>query len=708
MIKKIALISYKYRLTVVIIWLCLLGGAAVWAHFAGNGFATNFRLNGTDSQAASDLLSSRFPSEAGSTGDIVFKASGGIYAPQTRQEIQTLLSRVSNVSQVSSIESPYGQQNLDQVSLNGEIAYAVVQFNSSLTAVTDQTINSIQTLSDQASNPNLEIELGSGVFSNFRPQLTSEAIGITAAIIILLIVFGSIIAAGLPIFNALVGIGIGVSLVELLAHLIALPSFSTQLGAMLGIGVGIDYTLLIVTRYRQGLSRNLDPKAAVLAAMDTAGRSVLFAGIAVVISLLGMLISGVNFIQGLGIASAVVVCITMLASITLLPAVLSFIGRKIDHLKLRKIIDKPSDSERYWYRWSIFIQKRPIRVLVIGFAILVILAIPLLSIRLGSSDSSNQPTSSTNRRAYDLISEGFGVGTNGPLLIAAAINQPNPLYRTYLHALTESLRATPGVASVSPAQINRSADAAIIQVIPTTSPEAVQTTDLINQIRDSVIPNTTNGTGITVHVGGVTATYSDLSNLLQKRLAIFISAVLGLSFILLLLVFRSVVIPIKAVVMNIFSIGAAYGVLVAVFQWGWLKSIVGIGQGGPIDSYVPMIMFAVLFGLSMDYEVFLISRIKEEYGLTSNNSQAVARGLTHTARVISAAALIMVTVFASFVITDFRILKEFGLGLAVAILIDATVVRLAMVPAAMEILGKANWWLPRWLEWLPKVRIGRD
>jgi RND superfamily putative drug exporter len=704
MIKKIARFSYKHRPLVIFLWACLLIGVVFWAHYAGNGFSDDVRLNNTDSQAAIDLLNQRFPAQAGSTGDIVFKASTGVNDPLIHQEMVTLLNKVQAVGQVTGIQSPYSNLNLDQISSNGDIAYAVIHFNAIVTGVQTANLNEIQSLVSQANTGGLQIETGGGAFSTFQPHLTSEAISFVAAIIILILAFGSVIAMGLPIFNALIGIGIGISAVELLAHLITLPSFSTELGAMLGIGVGVDYALLIVTRYRQALEKSLGTEAAVLEAMNTAGRSVFFAGTAVVVSLLGMLLSGVSFIEGLGLASAIVVAVTMLSSLTLLPTVLGYLGHRIDYLQVPRIFRAKSSKNDNWFRWSRFLQKRPWRFLVLGVITLSVLAVPFFSINLGSSDSSSQPTSDTTRRAYDLTSEGFGVGANGPLLIAAAVNNPNDI--NTMQSLQNTLRGTSGVAFVTPLEVNRAGNAVVMNVIPTTSPEDTKTTALIKYIRGTLIPNVTAGTSTSIHVGGITATFADLAALLKTRLPVFISVVLGFSFVLILLVFRSVVIPIKAVVMNVFSIGAAYGVLVAIFQWGWLKTIVGLGQGGPIDSYVPMIMFAILFGLSMDYEVFLLSRIKEEYGATGNSSLAVANGLARTARVISAAALIMVVVFGSLVISDYRILKEFGLGLAAAILVDATIVRLVMVPAIMEILGKANWWFPKWLNWLPHLPIG--
>jgi RND superfamily putative drug exporter len=703
MIKQLAKFSYKHKVIVCFIWFFILVAVIVWARSSGNAFSSNFKLSGTDSQAAIDLLDKKFPTQAGSTGYVVFKADTGMSNQATKVEIGQVLNQIGQTNEVTAIESPYSAHNQNLTSQDGKITYAIVHFRGIVTEVSPQTVKTIQDIALKANTSSLQVELGGDVFSTFRPVLTSEGIGIAAAIIILLFAFGSIIAAGLPIIIALMGIGIGISAVELLAHLIVLPNFSTELGAMLGIGVGIDYALLIITRYRQNIATKLTPEEATIRAINTAGRSVIFAGTAVVISLLGMLLMNVSFIQGLGLASAIVVAITMLAAITLLPAILGFVGTKIDTLKIHKMKNSDNDSLVFWRKWSDFILDHSWSSLIFGTLILLTLAVPFLSIRLGSSDSSSHPVTDTTRRAYDLISQGFGVGSNGPLIVSADINGPKDL--AIINNLSKVLLRTSGVAQVFPAQSNKQFSAVVMQVIPTTSPQDAKTVQLINNIRDTIIPSVTGGSDVNIHVGGITATFSDLAQRLQSRLPIFIIVVLSVSFIFLLLVFRSILIPIKAVVMNILSIGAAYGVVVAVFQWGWAKNLVGIGQSGPIDSYLPMMMFAIVFGLSMDYEVFLLSRIKEEYDHTHNNDEAVSEGLARTAKVITAAALIMVTVFASFIITNFRILKEFGLGLSVAIFLDATIVRLVIVPVIMKLLGKANWWFPKWLNWLPKFHI---
>jgi len=703
MVQAVARFCYRKRWLVVLIWVVMLAGFTFWARQAGNGFSTSFVLKGADSQAAYDVLEQRFPSQAGGTGDIVFKADNGIRDQAARSDMDKLFADVSKVDHVAVVVSPYSAQGLAQVGPDGKIAYATIVFDERIDNLGNNVFKRIQDLAAGANRDGLQVDLGGDAFSTFKPKVTSESIGLGAAVIILLIAFGSLLAMGLPIITALFGLGIGVAIVELLAHVISLPDFSTQLATMIGIGVGIDYALLIVTRYRQGLHSKLDPEQAVVTAVNTAGRSVLFAGTTVVISLLGMVLIDISFIQGLGIGSAVVVAVTMFAALTLLPAVLGFAGHKIDALKIPGLGNEKENQHKFWWKWSRQVQHHPWPPLIIGVAIMLLFAVPFFSMRLGSSDASNRPTADTTRRAYDLKSEGFGIGSNGPLLLAAELGDANDA--TALGKLQTALQTTHGVAFVSSPRLNEKGTAAVMTVIPTTSPQDAATVDLIKKIREDVIPAAVQGSGAQVHVGGVTATFDDLAAKLQARLPVFIGTVLLLSFLLLMIVFRSVVLPVKAVLLNMLSIGAAYGVLVAVFQWGWGGHLLGVGNKGPIESFLPMMLFAILFGLSMDYEVFLLSRIKEEYDRSGKNGLAVADGLAHTARVITAAAAIMVTVFASFIVTDLRILKEFGLGLAIAVLLDATIVRLVIVPSIMEIMGDANWWWPKWLDWMPQLHI---
>jgi RND superfamily putative drug exporter len=524
--------------------------------------------------------------------------------------------------------------------------------------------------------------------------------------IILLIAFGSVLAMGLPLLTAALGITSGIALVGLAVHVIDMPSFSNQAVMMIAIGVGIDYALFIVTRYREGLHAGKDPEQAVVRAIDTAGRAVLFAGITVIIAVLGLFTVGLDMINGLAVGISLGVLMTMLTALTLLPAVLGFVGHNIDKLGLphRRRKDAAHHTT-FWYRWSRLIQRRPWPALVIGAVVLVALASPVLSLRLGFGDAGNRQTADTTRRAYDLVSEGFGPGFNGPLLLVAETPGTNEA-RLALEALSARLNRTDGVTFATEPIFNEKGDAAILQVFPTTAPQEEETHALVKSLREDVIPLAMDGSQASVKVGGMTAVGMDFSDYSGQRLPWFIGTVLILSFLLLMTVFRSLLVPLKAVVMNLLSIGAAYGVIVAVFQWGWGASLIGVGKEGPVEAWAPMMLFAILFGLSMDYEVFLLSRIREDYDRTGDNATAVANGLAATARVITAAAAIMICVFGSFVLGVDRSIKLFGLGLAVAVLFDATIVRLVLVPATMELLGDRNWWLPGWLDRiLPNIKV---
>jgi RND superfamily putative drug exporter len=514
-----------------------------------------------------------------------------------------------------------------------------------------------------------------------------------------------LVAVLIPIMIALFGIGIGIALVFVFANFLSVPSFAPQLASMIGIGVGVDYALFIVTRYRQHLHSGDDPERATIAALVTSGRAVLFAGTTVVISLLGILLMGFEFVEGVAIGGAATVLVTMLASVTLLPAVIGFVGRNIDRIRLPWFHHGTDDPQAsMWFRWSRILQRRPAVPAVLGLVALLVLAIPVLDLRLGFADAGAGATTRSSRRAYDLLSEGFGPGFNGPLLLAAEVPGGGI---DELTALTQRLEEAEGVAAVSPPIPNEAGDTAIITVYPTTSPQDKRTNALVTRLREDVIPDAMSGTGINVFVGGITASVIDFADVNGQRLPTLILVVIAVSFLLLVVVFRSILVPLKAAVMNLLSIGAAYGVIVAIFQWGWGKNLIGVETTAPIEAWVPMMLFTILFGLSMDYEIFLLSRIREEYVRTRDNGIAVANGLAATARVITAAAAIMVTVFLSFVFGfDERSIKLFGMGLAVAIFVDATLVRMVLVPATMELLGDANWWFPKWLERIvPKVSI---
>ncbi|HEY1826820.1 MAG TPA: MMPL family transporter, partial [Acidimicrobiales bacterium] len=528
---------------------------------------------------------------------------------------------------------------------------------------------------------------------------SSEGIGISAAILIMLLAFGSVVAMGLPILTALFGLGIGIAILELFTHLLVVPTFAPEMAAMIGIGVGIDYALFIVTRYRQGLFEGHAPRAAVVQSLMTSGRSVMFAGSTVVISLFGLYLIGQPYMIGLATATIAAVLMVLLSALTLLPALLGFAGTTIDRLHLPGLLQTggPPSERGFWHRWSRFVQRRAWLTGLLAAAALLVFAIPVLSMRLAFTDAGNDPTTLTTRQSYDLLAQGFGPGFNGPLVVA--VSMPGPAATGTVDTLHRALEHTVGIAFAVPPQFNSARTGAVLVAYPTTSPQASQTQTLVSTLRDDVIPPIVQHTNVAAEVGGETAGSIDAANFLGHRLFLVIGAVLVLSFLLLMTVFRSVVLPLKAVVMNLLSVGAAYGVMVAVFQWGWLGSVIGIGERGPIDPWIPVTMFTILFGLSMDYEVFLLSRIREEWLRTGDNALSVADGLAITGRVITAAAAIMFCVFASFVIKDpLHILKVFGLGLATAVAVDVTLVRMVLVPSIMELLGPVNWWMPRWLD----------
>ena len=707
MLARLARVCYRRRRSVLLLWLLTLVALLVLGSTAGGKFRTDFRLPSSESRRAQTLLEAAFPEQAGGGNTfVVFKADKGIDEAGVQKTMTDLFTKITADTGVA-VVSPYTEAGAGQVSSKGTIAFAQLELPYLTEGQKSPQVDAIRADRDavMAAGNGLTIELAGQPFQDqFKPP-ASEGIGLLAAILILLFAFGSVLAMGLPIMVALFGIGCGVVIIKLLAHILSVPDFTTQLAAMIGLGVGIDYALFIVTRYRSSLHDGNEPEEAVVESLSTAGRAVLFAGLTVVVSLLGMFLMGLAFVRGMAVGASATVLMTMIASVTLLPAVLGFAGHNIDKLGLPHRKVKPgSHRQTFWYRWSRVVQRRPWPAFVFGLVVLLACSIPLFSIRLGSSDAGNLPKSDTTRRAYDLLSSGFGPGFNGPLILAVDLSHGGG--SALLPDVVKAVESTPGVEFVLPAVTNAAGDTAVIRVFPTTSPQDAATTQLIHQLRDDVIPQVTEGTGATVLVGGITASFNDFADYLGGRLPWFVGAVLGLSFLLLMAVFRSVLVPLKAVVMNLLSIGAAYGVVVAVFQWGWGANLIGLGKAGPIDAWAPMMLFAIVFGLSMDYEVFLLSRVREEYDRTGDNGLAVADGLAATARVITAAAAIMVCVFASFVLGDQRSIKLFGVGLSVAVFIDATIVRLVLVPATMELLGDRNWWMPKWLDrLLPRLNV---
>jgi RND superfamily putative drug exporter len=713
-LQGLARACYRRRRLVLAGWVVAVLLVSVLSSVAGGKDATTFSLPGTESQRAFDLLKKQFPSRSGDTATIVFAARGpgGVRAPGIQERLQAGFAAARAASRhVSSVTDPYGPEGARQISADGKVAFATIQLDVRSNSLPKGTATTVRDAVLRAVKPGagLEVQLGGMLFTTRTPPGGTEAVGFLAAILILLLAFGSVLAMFLPIFIALVGIVIGLALIALLANVMQVVSFTGLIAAMIGIGVGIDYALFIVTRFRQGLHDGLEPVDAVAAAIDTSGRAVLFAGCTVVIALMGMWIMGLSFVNSLAVGAALSVLVTMVASVTLLPAMLGFSGRNIDkwHLPaLHRSAGSAQTREGFWFAWSRRIQRRPWPFALVALAVLVVLAFPVTHLRLGNPDAGNDPKASTTRQAYDLLTAGFGPGYNGPLTVAASLHQPADV--AVVQRLAVALRRDPGVASVGRVVLNNPTrpSAATISVIPTTSPQDPKTATLVRHLRQAVIAPAVAGTGVTVHSGGNAAISIDLTKKLSGRLPYFFGAVIALSFLLLMVVFRSVLVPLKAALMNLFSIGASFGILVAVFQWGWGASLLGIGKKGPIVAFSPMMLFAILFGLSMDYEVFLLSRVKEEHDRTGDNGLAVADGLAATARVITAAAAIMVAVFLTFVFQTEVTAKLIGLGLASAILIDATLVRMVLVPATMELLGEANWWLPRWLDRrLPHISV---
>jgi putative drug exporter of the RND superfamily len=722
--------------------LFLIGGAA---QGAGSAFRDEFNLPDSESKTGFDILDEHFGGQGtGITGTIVFQAEQGVDDPEVERQMEALFDETAELADVERVVSPYSPEGERQVASDGPeantIAYAEVEMPDDIDFTRAGEIRDA-ILEDAPDVDGLRMELGGFIFSEFE-EPRAEAIGLAFAIVILILAFGSVLAMGLPVGTALFGIGIGTAILTALSHVVTVPETATFIGIMIGLGVGIDYALLIVTRYREQLHAGHTVRQSIAVAMDTAGRSVLFAGTTVVISLLGMLLVGVTFVNGLALGAALVVAITVAASMTLLPAILGFAGHKVEltrwrgllaagflalgvlgfGLKLdalsivgmllalvtivaglfvpalkREVRRKPPKPRRETaaYRWSRLIQHRPWTSALVGALVLLVLAIPVLGLRLGNSDESNFADDTTTKQAYDLLVAGFGAGFNGPLMLAAEL--PEGVDVDELAAVTDAVEADEHVAFASPPQPNDEGTAVMWQVMPTEGPQEEETTDLVRRLRDDVLPPVEDEVGVDVAVTGNVAVNIDFTEYLGGRMPYFFTAVLGLSFVLLMVVFRSLLVPVKAVVMNVLSIAAAYGVVVALFQWGWLGGITGV-QPAPIEPWIPMMLFAILFGLSMDYEVFLLSRIREEWTRTRDSRTSVADGLASTAKVITAAAAIMVVVFGSFMAEPDRVMKLMGTGLAAAILLDATVVRMLLVPATMELLGDRNWWLPRWLD----------
>ena len=685
---RLADLVFRRRRVVVIAWVVGLVAAFGAAALAGE-WSADYSTPGSESRAAADLLDDRFPQQSPETVDIVWHAPDGAGGAAARERIDALVARSAALEGIG--RSP--GTAAAQFSPDGTIGVLRVPLTELPGAIPTTTGESLIDLAERTAGPGLRVELDGQVIANAQQsEISSETIGLAIAALVLLITFGSVVAAGLPLATALFGLGISSAVVGLLAAVMDVPDWAPALASMLGIGVGIDYALLIVTRYRAALAAGREPRAAVSESVATAGRSVLIAGTTVVISLLGLFLMGLPYLYGAALSAIVAVLIVMAASITLVPALLAMAGRRIDRLRIPGTGRVPADpASTPAARWSRTVQRRPWTAAIAGAAVLLALAAPVSGLRLGFPDRGNDAPDTTTRQAYDLVAQGFGSGANGPLLLVADTAGGG---QDRVAALAADLRREPGVAAVAEPVVSPGGDAALLSVTPRTSPQDPATEQLISHLRDDVLPRA----GVPVSVGGATAAFMDQSQTTADRLPLFIGGVVGLSFLLLLVAFRSLVVAVKAGVMNLLSIGAAYGVVAILAEGGWAGQLIGIETETPVPPFIPVIMFAVLFGLSMDYEVFLLSRVREEYLSGRDTAGAVTEGLARTARVITAAALIMVAVFGAFALSPEVFLKLIGVGLATAILVDATVVRMVLVPAVMQLLGDRNWWLPQWLD----------
>jgi RND superfamily putative drug exporter len=699
--------STAHRRLVVLLWAGVLVVAlGVWLGL-GSRYSNDLHLPHTGSQQARDLLQRGFPEQAGDRDQIVLHARAGTLAtPSVRRRVDAMLARVARLPHVASVTSPYAPHTR-ALSRNRTIGFATVVLERTRNRVGNETTDRLIATAEAARSPSLQVELGGPAIEQAQRTAigSSMIIGLGAAVVVLLLSFGSLLAMGLPIVTALGGLGTGMGAIALGTRVLGMPDFSGELALMIGLGVGVDYALFVVTRYREAYRTNGgDVEEAVAVAMNTAGRAVIFAGVTVVISLMGMCALGIGFLYGPASASSVAVLLVLAASLTLLPALLGFAGHRIGRTgRLTRRLAEPQPGRGAWEWWIRGIQRRPWVAVATATGLLLALASPAFGLRLGNTDAGNDPTRQTTRQAYDLLARGFGKGFNGPLLLVARL--PRPGDASALEQLAAALRRTPDVAAVTPSRVSPSGDVATISAFPASSPQSRSTESLVSHLRADVIPSLERATGATIFVGGFTASQIDFAHVIASKLWIFVAAVILLSALLLLVVFRSLLVPLQAAVMNLLSIGASLGVVVAVFQWGWLGSLFGI-SGGPIQAFLPVMVFAIVFGLSMDYEVFLVSRIHEAWVHGSSPSEAVRLGLTRTGRVVTAAAAVMVVVFGSFMLAGDRTIALFGLGLASAVLLDAVVIRCVLLPAVLELLGRATWAFPAWLDrLLPRLAI---
>ena len=695
MMRSFARWSIRHRRLVVGLWVVVLVVSLVGlSGVVGDKFNDSSSLPGAGSQHASDLLSSRFPARAGDTDQIVFRVrTGELSDPSVKRAVEAMLARVGRLPHVAGVISPYAR-SAHAISPGRTIGFATVTFDEQSNSLPTAAMTRVIRVARSIRSPQLEVELGGAAIENTVELYsvgTPTEVTLVAAVVVLLLSFGSLLATSLPILTALFGLGASTGLIAVVTHVVNTPSYASEIAILVGLGVGIDYSLFVVSRFREAhRATGGNVEEAITVAMDTAGRSITFAGGCVVIAMLGMFSARMNSLYGVALTTSVTVLVMLLAALTLLPALLYWVGGRIGARRRART----SVGGGAWARWAAMVGRRPAVAALAGTAVMLLLAAPALGLRLATADASNDPPSATTYKAYGLLAQGFGRGFNGPLLVAVQL--PASGGATAVAQLERALTSTPGVARVAPPELNAARDAAAITVYPTTAPASQQTYQLVSRLRDRVIAPIDRATGAHVYVGGSTATEVDSAQVISNRLPVFIAVVIGVSALLLLLVFRSIVIPIQAAVMNLLTFGASLGVAQAVFERGWLDGLFG-AQQQPIASWLPVIMFAIVFGLSMDYEVFLISRIHEEWQRTGDQAAAIKSGLGSSGRVITAAATVMIVVFAAFALGSSDLLKLIGIALTSAILLDAFVIRTLLLPAVLGLLGSRTWWFPRWL-----------
>jgi RND superfamily putative drug exporter len=716
-VDTIARWCFQRRRLVLLLWIVALLGTGAISSTMGTAYDSAFSLPGTDSQKALDLLKREFPALSGDDVSIVLHARmGTVRDVLARDQANAMLKKVAELPHVAGVTGPYDPDTVGQVSRDGLTAFARVSLDAQMNEVPRADLEAIVDTARAADGGPLQVELTGQPLEVVERKSAGPAAlaSIAAAAVVLYVAFGSALAMALPLLSATAALGVALSLIGLVSHVMGITDLVTGLAALIGLGVGIDYALFIVSRHRAGLQAGRSPQDAAVAAIRTSGRTTMFAGVIVCTAMLGMLALRVSLLDGIAVSCALVVALTMAAALTLLPAILGFLGMKVlsrreraaleaERAALEAGVPVPGRPPDFWWRWAHRVEKHPLPLSVVAAALLLVVSIPFFSLRLGSADQGSGPESRTSKRGYDLLAEGFGPGFNGPLTLVAEIDSPADL--ATFGSVVAGVRATPGVISVTDPHVSPNGRAAVAVAFPGSGPQDVKTSQLLGRLRRDVIPAAAENGRLLVHVGGVTAFIDDLDEVLADKLPQFIGVIIGLAFLLLVVVFRSLLVPALASVMNLFAVAASFGLVVAVFQWGWLSDAVGVRKG-PVESVLPVLMFAILFGLSMDYEVFLVSRMHEEWLARRDNRAAVTSGLARTGRVVTTAGAIMILVFASFTLSDARLTKIFGLGLALAIVIDAFVIRPVLVPALMHVFGRANWWLPSRLDRLiPRVSV---